>query len=273
LDFGTDSRISREAKLQQAFERSEFVVHYQPQVRVRTDEVVGAEALVRHQHPMRGIIYPNQIIPTAEESGLIIPLGEWVLRTACAQNREWQKAGDAPLRMAVNLSLSEFQQPNLAKRIARVLRETGLSPRHLVLEITERGAMQDPILTEAVLQELGEVRVEVTLDDSGNFGSSLNRLKPLGIGGLKIGRSLVRDVATSESSAATVESAIAGAHDLDLAVIAEGVETREQLAFLQSNNCDEYQGYLFSKAWPAEAFKTNFSTSAQRVPLPSTSVS
>ncbi|MEE8369257.1 MAG: EAL domain-containing protein [Dehalococcoidia bacterium] len=273
MDFGTGSRMAREAKLQQAFERSEFVVHYQPQVRVRTGEVVGAEALVRHQHPMRGIIYPNQIIPTAEESGLIIPLGEWVLRTACAQNREWQEAGYPPLRMAVNLSLTEFQQPNLAKRIARVLRETGLSPCYLVLEITERAATQDPILTEAVLEELGEVRVAVTLDASDDVPSSLGRLEALGVGGLKIGRSLVRDVETSERSAATVGSAIAIAHSMDLAVIAEGVETREQLAFLQGKNCDEYQGYLFSKAWPAEAFKINFSIPAQKVPLPSTSVS
>ncbi len=247
-------RLALENDLQHALEREEFVVYYQPQVSIDTGQIVGSEALLRWQHPERGLVLPGEFIPVAEETGLIVPLGEWVLRTACAQNKTWQEEGRPPIRVAVNLSARQFQQRNLAGRVAQVLKETGLDPHYLQLEITESAAMQDAEFTIAMLQDLREMGVQISIDDFGTGYSSLGYLKRFPIDTVKIDRSFVRDLTVDTNDAAIASTVIVMARNLNLNVIAEGVETEEQLAFLKQQRCDEFQGYLFSRPVPAEAF-------------------
>ncbi|KKL76526.1 hypothetical protein LCGC14_2044020, partial [marine sediment metagenome] len=247
-------RLAVENDLRHGLERGEFVVYYQPQVNIGTGRIVGMEALVRWQHRERGLVLPAEFIPVAEETGLIVPLGEWVLRTACAQNRTWQEAGFPPLRVAVNLSARQFQQRNLIETVAQVLKETGLDAHWLQLEITEGVAMQDADLTIAVLRGLRAMGVQISIDDFGTGYSSLSYLKRFPIDVVKIDRSFVRDITVDESDAAIATAVIAIAHNLKLKVIAEGVETEEQLAFLKGRRCDEMQGYLFSRPVPAREF-------------------
>jgi diguanylate cyclase (GGDEF)-like protein/PAS domain S-box-containing protein len=247
-------RLAVENDLRHGLERGEFVVYYQPQVNIDTGQIVGMEALVRWQHPEQGLVLPAEFIPVAEETGLIVPLGEWVLRTACAQNRTWQEAGFPPLRVAVNLSARQFQQRNLIETVARVLKETGLDAHWLQLEITEGVAMQDADLTIAVLRDLRAMGVQISIDDFGTGYSSLSYLKRFPIDVVKIDRSFVRDITVDESDAAIATAVIDIAHNLKLKVIAEGVETEEQLAFLKKRRCDEMQGYLFSRPVPAREF-------------------
>ncbi|MDO8612508.1 MAG: PAS domain S-box protein [Dehalococcoidia bacterium] len=244
-------RLALENSLRHALERDEFVVHYQPQVNIETGRIVGVEALVRWQHPERGLVSPLEFIPVAEETGLIVPLGAWVLRTACAQNRAWQDAGLPPMRMAVNLSARQFQRRDLLDTVAGVLAETGLPPQYLQLEITEGAAMQDVDLTLAILRELREAGVQISIDDFGTGHSSLSYLKRFPIDVVKIDQSFVQDLTVDPNDAAIASTIIVMAHALNLKVIAEGVETAEQLAFLRERDCDEMQGFLFSRPAPA----------------------
>ncbi|MDP2674960.1 MAG: PAS domain S-box protein [Dehalococcoidia bacterium] len=244
-------RLALENSLRHALERGEFVVHYQPQVNIETGRIVGVEALVRWQHPERGLVSPLEFIPVAEETGLIVPLGAWVLRTACAQNRAWQDAGLPPMRMAVNLSARQFQRRDLLDTVASALAETGLPPQYLQLEITEGAAMQDVDLTLAILRELREAGVQISIDDFGTGHSSLSYLKRFPIDVIKIDQSFVQDLTIDPNNAAIASTIIVMAHALNLTVIAEGVETAEQLAFLRERECDEMQGFLFSRPAPA----------------------
>ncbi len=244
-------RLEIELSLRRAVEQNEFEVYYQPQVDISAGKIVGVEALVRWNHPERGQVLPIEFISVAEETGLIIPIGEWVLRTACAQNKAWQQAGYPPMRMAVNLSAYQFRQKQLVETVARALRETGMDPRYLELEITESTAMQDVEFTIAMLRSLREMGIRIALDDFGTGYSSLSYLRKFPITTLKVDRSFVRDVLTDPEDAAIVATIITLAQILKLNVIIEGVETEEELAFFEQQECFEMQGYLFSEPKPA----------------------
>lgn len=243
-----------ENNLRPGLEHEEFILHYQPQVNIQTFKIVGIEALVRWQHPGLGLLYPVEFISIAEHSGLIVSIGEWVLRNACAQSKSWQDAGFEPLRMAVNLSARQFQQPKLVDTIAEILKETGLDPRYLELELTEGSIMKDPDEAIGKLHELKGMGVKISIDDFGTGYSSLNYLKRFPIDTLKIDQSFVSELNTDPDDAAIVTAIITLAHALKLNVIAEGVETKEQLGFLRRLHCDEVQGYLFAKGISAEEF-------------------
>ncbi len=240
-------RLRLENSLYRALENSEFLLHYQPQIDINTGRIVAVEALVRWEHPERGFMAPDQFIPLAEETGLICQIDEWVLRTACLQNRAWQLLGLPPMRVAVNLSARQFQQNNTVKTIAKILSETGLDAEYLEIEITETIAMTDVNFTVSVLQQLQQMGIHISLDDFGTGYSSLWSLKHLPLNNLKIDRSFVADLINGSSGAAIVKMAIALGQGLNLKVIAEGVETAEQLEFLHSLQCDMAQGYFFSK--------------------------
>lgn len=248
-------RLSLENNLRRAVERQEFEVYYQPKVEINTRQIVGMEALVRWQHPEMGIIFPSEFIPLAEDTGLIVPLGEWVLRAACLQIKEWEEEGFASLTMAVNLSARQFQQQNLSQAVVRVLQETGMNPHHLELELTESSIMRNAESAVKTLNELKAMGVKISVDDFGTGYSSLGYLKRLPIDMLKIDKSFVHDVTTNPDDAALVMAIVTLAHNLRLRVIAEGVETEEQLSFLHLLRCDEWQGYLYSKPLPATAFR------------------
>ena len=240
-------RLSLETRLRRAITEGQLVLHYQPQVSLTSGMVIGVEALVRWNDPERGLVHPSAFIPMAEESRLILPLGEWVLHTACTQMRAWVDAGiEIPL-MAVNLSLRQFQQYDIVQSVRRVLAETGLDAGALELEITETAAMQNAETTVEVLQALRELGVSIAIDDFGTGYSSLNYLKRFPITAVKIDRAFIRDLATSDGDAAIVSAVVGIARALKLRVIAEGVETEEQLSFLRRRSCDAAQGYLFSR--------------------------
>jgi diguanylate cyclase (GGDEF)-like protein len=237
-----------ETDLNRAIAQGEFQVHYQPQISLETGKITGMEALVRWNHPYRGMISPERFITLAEDVGLIIPLGEWVLRTACAQAKCWQSLHRAPLKMSVNLSARQLQQDNLVERVIRILQETDLHPRQLTLELTETQLIPD---TAEVIQTLTALRaagVQIAIDDFGKAYSSLQYLSHLPIDALKIDQFFIQQ-ATIDAQAATISNAIiAMAQDLNLLIIAEGVETAEQLKFLQRSGCYLVQGYLYSPA-------------------------
>lgn len=245
-------RLILENDLRRALERQEFVVYYQPQVSLHTGQIVGVEALVRWQHPDRGIIPPMEFIPLAEETGLIVPLGDWVFRVACAQHRTWQEAGFPPLRIAVNLSAHRFKQKGLIRDVVRILQETGLDPGYLELELTESHLMENVESTISLLHELKALGIHLSIDDFGTGYSSLSYLKRFPIDTLKIDRSFVLDITHNPDDAAIALAIIAMAHSLGLKVTAEGVETKEQLEFLRAHQCDTMQGYYFSRPVPAE---------------------
>lgn len=255
-------RLVLENGLHHALERDEFLLHYQPQVDLRSGEIVGMEALVRWQHPELGLISPAMFIPVAEDSGLIVELGEWVLRSACAQNKAWQLAGLKPVSVAVNLSARQFRQPGLVEKVVAILDETGLDPACLELELTESLVMQDVEKTIATLGKLKAMGIKLSIDDFGTGYSSLSYLKRFPIDTLKIDQSFVRDITTDPDDAAIAKSIISMAHDMQLRVIAEGVETEAQKSFLQQRHCDEMQGYLFSRPVPAAEFETLFREAA-----------
>jgi diguanylate cyclase (GGDEF)-like protein len=248
-------RLSLENQLRRALERSEFAVYYQAQINSDTRQIVGAEALVRWQHPELGLVSPAEFIPLAEDTGLIAPIGEWVLRTACAQNRSWKEMGLAPLRIGVNLSQRQFQQTDLVEMVGSALTESGLDPDCLELELTESSIMQNAEQAVATLRQLKEMGIKISIDDFGSGYSSLTYLKHLPLDSLKIDQSFVRDMTTDSNDAAIVMTIIALAHSLKLQVIAEGVETEDQSRFLRLLKCDEMQGYFFSRPVPAEAFE------------------
>ncbi len=241
-------RLTLETALRHALKRDEFVLHYQPLVDFRTGNMVGVEALVRWRHPVRGWLSPGTFIPLAEETGLIVPLGEWVLRTACAQTKRWQANGHPDLRVAVNLSRRQFQQKDLVATIARTLADTGLDPRCLELELTESLLSQDTEGMIAMLEQLHAMGIRLSIDDFGAEYSSLGYLKRLPINTLKIDQSFVRDIATSTNDASIARAIIDLGHCLNLNVVAEGVETEGQAAFLRAQRCNEMQGYFFSRA-------------------------
>ncbi len=246
------NRLELEAGLRKAVARSELRLHYQPQVALRSGEVLGMEALLRWQHPARGLVTPAEFIPVAEETGLIVPIGAWVLRAACRQLRDWQQAGAPDLRVAVNFSARQFQDDDLAALVAAVLTEYHLAPCCLEVEITESDILKSPGRVRTLLGEFAEVGIRVALDDFGTGYSSLNHLRSFPGASIKIDRSFIRNVTTERHDAAIVRSLIVMAHSLDLTVIAEGVETAEQLAFLRDNQCDTIQGYFIGRPIPAE---------------------
>ena len=246
-------RLFLENELHDALQREELLLHYQPQVALHNGRVIGVEALLRWQNPNRGLVSPAKFIPIAEESGLIISIGEWVLRTACTQNKVWQADGLPPLKMAVNLSARQFKQQNLVKMVAQVLKETRLDPTYLELELTESLMMENVQQALTILQQFHDMGISLSLDDFGSGYSSLNYLKRFPIHALKIDQSFVRDLVLNSDDAAITKAIISLAHSLQLSVIAEGLETQEQLEYLKANGCDEIQGYYFSRPLPADA--------------------
>ena len=248
-------RVHMEQALRHAITHEEFELHYQPQVDLRTGQIVGMEALIRWNHPGMGPVSPGRFIVLAEESGLIGPIGAWVLRTACVQNKAWQLAGLRPLPIAVNFSARQLMDVTLAESIGNALKDSGLDPAFLEIEITETSVMADVEYSIEVLRSLKKLGVHMSIDDFGTGYSSLAYLKRFPIDVLKIDQSFVHDVESDPDSAAIVLSIISLAHSLRLQVIAEGVETRAQLAYLQRHNCDMIQGFYFCKPVPAAEFE------------------
>ncbi|WP_426210394.1 bifunctional diguanylate cyclase/phosphodiesterase [Massilia sp. TWP1-3-3] len=248
-------RVRIESALRNALERNEFVLHYQPQVNLASGQIVGMEALIRWQHPELGVVAPSRFISVAEETGLIVPIGAWVMRTACRQNKQWQDAGLGALRVAVNLSARQFAAPDLLADITGVLEQTGLAAACLEIELTESLFMSDVTTAVEVLHGMKSLGVNLSIDDFGTGYSSLSYLSRFPIDVLKIDRSFVSDIASDASDAAIVASIIALAHNLKLSVIAEGVETAEQLDYLRRHGCDEMQGYYFSRPLAADHFE------------------
>lgn len=249
-------RLALENALRHALEHDELELYLQPQAKVDTNEIVGMEALARWHHPDRGVIPPHDFIPLAEETGVIADLGEWALRAACLQTKAWLDAGIPPLRVAVNLSAHQFRQPDLVGLVAGVLEKTGLDPEWLELEITESAAVEYPEPAIAVLSDLRQMGVRISLDDFGVGYSSLAYLRDLPVDTVKIDRSLVRGVNRQRDHAAIATAIIDMASSLKLDVVAEGVETKNQLAFLKERQCDKYQGFLLAEPMPGDLFET-----------------
>lgn len=254
MNFRAHQLFSMENDMRLALERNEFTLHYQPQVNLVNGMVCGAEALLRWKHPEKGFVAPAEFVPVAEETGQIIPIGEWVLRSACAQLAEWRRQGMSIFPISINLSTSQLRQPQLAQMIIAVLEETGLHPKDLELEITEGVMMNEAQASMAFLTQMHELGVQLAIDDFGTGYSSLSYLKKMPLDRLKVDQSFVRDVAIDENDAAIVRSIISLGHQFKLQVIAEGVETLEQLDFLRARGCDEIQGYYYSHPLPAEEF-------------------
>jgi diguanylate cyclase (GGDEF)-like protein/PAS domain S-box-containing protein len=248
-------RVRIESALHNALERNEFVLHYQPQVNLQTGQIVGMEALIRWKHPELGMVPPSRFVGVAEDTGLIVPIGAWVMRTACAQNKAWQDAGLGHLRVAVNLSARQFSAADLVPGIEQVLSDTGLEPSCLELELTESLFMSDVTPAVELLHRMKALGVKLSIDDFGTGYSSFSYLSRFPIDVLKIDRSFVNDISHDANDAAIVASIIALAHNLRLSVIAEGVETAEQLDYLRHQGCDEMQGYYFSRPLPAQEFE------------------
>ena len=248
--------LELEEEMHQAIQQGEFIMHYQPQIEIASGRIVGCEALLRWRHPKRGLFMPDNFIPLAEESGLIIPLGQWVLREVCTQARAWQEEGIALVKVAVNLSVKQFRQPDLIEQIQTILLQTGLAPTALELELTESVLVHDPTHATQILNRLKELGISLSLDDFGIGYSSLNYLRHFPLNSIKIDRSFIKDMAQNTNGAALSKSIITIAHSLGLKAIAEGVETWEQHDFLASCGCDELQGFLFSKPLTPDEFAT-----------------
>ncbi|PLX86494.1 MAG: hypothetical protein C0617_00855 [Desulfuromonas sp.] len=257
-----------ENSMRRALEQEQFVLHYQPQVNLSSGEVIGLEALVRWQHPERGMVPPGDFIPLAEETGLIVPLGEWILRSVCAQIGSWRKKGLPPVRVAVNISGRQFQQPEFVDTVDRVLADTGLDPQWLELEITESVVMAKVEQTIMTLTDLKMRGIRMAIDDFGTGYSSLSYLKRFPISAIKIDRSFVRDITSDANDASIVSSIIALAHGMNLEVVAEGVETAEQKIFLQARECQHGQGYHFCRPVPAGQVEDFLRSKVQGGPVP-----
>jgi diguanylate cyclase (GGDEF)-like protein len=240
-------RLTLENSLQLALHRKELFLMYQPQIDMATGNIVGLEALLRWQHPKLGLVPPDKFIRIAENCGLIVPIGEWVLRTACSQSRKWQEDGLPPVRVAVNVSAVQFRRQSFCEQVRTVLRETGLAPQYLELELTESLLLADADVTLSVIQELKAMGLTLAIDDFGTGYSSFSYLKQFRVSRLKIDRSFIRDVVANPDDAAITAAIISMAKSLKLKVIAEGVENEGQLTFLRDHQCDEIQGYYFSK--------------------------
>lgn len=247
-------QVTLQAHLRQALQRDEFRVYYQPQVNLLSGEIVGVEALIRWEHPERGLILPGEFIPLAEETNLIGPMGEWVLATACAHVKSWQARGLANLRVAVNLSGRQFTEQTLKERVIQTLQTTGLAPGNLELELTESILLRDMEAAISTLSELKALGIHIAIDDFGTGYSSLSQLRHLPFDTLKVDRTFVKNVTEKAETAAITAAIIQMAHTLNLAVIAEGVETIEELNFLRRNHCDEIQGYIVSRPLPVHEF-------------------
>ena len=245
-----------ESHLREALEKEQLVLHYQPQVVLSTGRHVGAEALLRWEHPERGLIGPDQFIPLAEETGLIVPIGEWVIRNACRQLKRWMDRGLPPMLIAVNVSARQFRQSNIIQLVSDILLETGLPPELLELEITESTIMNDVEAAIVTMENLNSLGVKIAIDDFGTGYSSLAYLKKFPIQKLKVDRTFVRDISCDPNDAGIVSAIIAMAHTLNLEVVAEGIETLDHLQFLQKTGCEVGQGYLFSRPVPQEEFLT-----------------
>jgi EAL domain-containing protein (putative c-di-GMP-specific phosphodiesterase class I) len=243
-----------ESELRRALELGELELHYQPKVDIATNRVRSAEALVRWRHPTQGLVPPNTFIPLAEETGLIVPLGEWVLRRSCMQVRSWLDSGMSPLRIAVNLSAKQFRHADLVAVVKSALDDAGLEPGYIELELTESAVMHDPEQSAATLTALSSMGVHISIDDFGTGYSSLSYLRRFPLDKLKIDRSFIRDLMSDPDDVSIVKAIISLAHSLRLRVVAEGVETVEQLDFLREVGCDQYQGFYCSPAVPAEDF-------------------
>jgi diguanylate cyclase (GGDEF)-like protein len=250
----TDDRLALESDLRRALEQGELELYYQPKVDIATNRIRSAEALLRWRHPVRGMVPPDAFIPIAEETGLILPLGEWVLRQACRQVRAWLDAGMTPLRVAVNLSAKQFRHADLAAAVKAALDESSLEPGYIELELTESAIMHNPEQSAATLQTLSAMGVHISIDDFGTGYSSLSYLRRFPLDKLKIDRSFIRDLMTNPDDVSIVRAIISLAHSLRLRVVAEGVETAEQLSFLRELGCDQYQGYFCSPAVAPDAF-------------------
>ena len=246
-------RQSIEASLRRALDRQEFVLHYQPKINLRSGAIVGVEALIRWQHPTLGLLLPNQFIAIAEDCGLILPMGRWVLREACRQTRTWLEMGLPPITVAVNTSATEFRTKDFLDYVRTTLEETGLAPRYLELELTEGVLMRDAASTDRVLNALAATGVKLAIDDFGTGYSSLSYLSRFPIDSLKIDQSFVKQITSNPDDATIVSAVISMGKSLRQRVIAEGVESPEQYAFLLAQQCDEGQGYYFSRPVPAEA--------------------
>lgn len=245
-------RLNLEIDLRNALERGEFVLYYQPRMEIRTGKIIGMEALIHWQHPDKGTISPAEFIPVAEETGLIIPIGEWVLRTACNQSKGWQKGGITPIRVSVSLSGQQLKQENLIKTVIHALETSGLDKQYLELEITEGIIMQDRKIVIGMLQAMKDRGLWLSMDNFGMGHSSLRNLKSIPLDILKIDRSFVKDIITEPADTVLVSAIIAMAKSLKLRLLAEGVETEQQLAFLREQGCEEIQGNLVSRPLSAE---------------------
>lgn len=253
MNIRAAERMRLETDLRRALQRQELLLHYQPIISSTNNTIASVEALIRWKHPDRGLLYPATFIPIAEESSLIVPLTEWVLRTACVQAQQWHAGGWPGIRIAVNISPRLFQFPDLSEMIVRILRETDLDPARLELELTESLFIQDRQKTLEILQRLHDLGVRIAIDDFGIEYSSLGYLKRLPITTLKIDQSFIRDLLTQSADAAITQTIITLARCLNLTVIAEGVENTSQASFLQDHECHEMQGYFFSRPMPAES--------------------
>jgi diguanylate cyclase (GGDEF)-like protein len=252
LSEALQRRVLLETRLKHALARGELALHYQPKLEIRSGRLVGWEALLRWQSPELGAVSPEEFIPVAEQSGLILPIGDWVLREACRQMRAWQDMGLVAGSMAVNLSTRQFRQKDLAEEIRIALRDSGLAPGDLELEITESSIMDSLASAASVLAELERLGIRIAVDDFGTGYSSLSYLKSFSIHCLKIDRSFIHDIPGDDNDAAIVRAIITLAGSLGLTVVAEGVETEAQLAYLRANHCDQVQGYLFSRPLPPD---------------------
>ncbi|OEH85613.1 hypothetical protein BHU72_02095 [Desulfuribacillus stibiiarsenatis] len=251
-------RLKLESDLRKAIDYQQFEVYYQPQMDAKSCQMIGMEALIRWHHPDIGLITPAEFIPVAEETGMIIAIGEWVMKEACKQTKKWHDMGYKPIKISVNLSPKQFQQEKLVESVAQILASTGLEANYLVLEITESISMYNIEFVIRTLEELNKLGIQVSIDDFGTGYSSLLYLKKFPIQSLKIDRSFINDITRDADDAAIALAVIAMAHSLDLKVIAEGVETEEQLQYLKQNSCDNFQGYLMGKPVPANQFEQFF---------------
>ena len=252
MDQNASRRFTIANSMRRGLDRGEFRLYYQPKLDVSSDCIVATEALVRWQHPELGLLAPTEFIQLAEESGLIVDLGEWVLREACRQNMAWRQDGMEGLRVAVNLSGYQLQHSRLVETVRTILDETGMPGELLEFEITESVIMQNPDYAVEVLNEISSLGIHISIDDFGTGYSSLSHLKRFSVNTLKIDKSFVRDVESNSTDAAIASAIIAMGSSLNLKVIAEGVETKQQMDFLRENNCDQVQGFLISRPLPAD---------------------
>ena len=252
-------RIEMEVAMRHALERSEFSLHYQPQIDLRSGKISAVEALIRWNHPQQGDIPPSRFIPLAEENGLINPIGEWVLQTACSQFREWRDNNMAPARLAVNISSRQFMRENFVDVIEQTMIDTGIRSNELELEITESLLLNENVNTRAIFAKLQQLGVQLAIDDFGTGYSSLSYLKRFAVQTLKIDRAFTKDIPGDEQATTLTLSIIAMAHALNMEVVAEGVETEAQLDLLREHHCDSVQGYYFSRPLPPEELEAFFS--------------